>query len=52
MDDPIDAAGVYPVTYTRIPRQEWELLFMMMPLCLNSLFRDIPSRTQLDYHLE
>jgi 3-methyladenine DNA glycosylase Tag len=23
MDDPIDAAGVYPVTYTRIPRQEW-----------------------------
>jgi hypothetical protein len=37
MDDPLDA-GVYPVTYKEEYDQEWELLFMMMPLCLNSLF--------------
>jgi hypothetical protein len=49
MDNQIDAAGVYPVTYTKNTDQEWELLFMMMPLCLN--FRDIPSRSA-DYHLE
>jgi hypothetical protein len=53
MDDQLDAAGVYPVTYTKnTTTRNGELLFMMMPLCLNSLFRDIPSRTQLDYHLE
>jgi DNA-3-methyladenine glycosylase I len=25
MDNPIDAAGVYPVTYTKNHDQEWEL---------------------------
>jgi hypothetical protein len=25
MDDPLDAAGVYPATYTKNTDQEWEL---------------------------
>jgi hypothetical protein len=28
----LDAAGVCPATYTKNTDQEWELLFMMMPL--------------------
>jgi DNA-3-methyladenine glycosylase I len=52
MDNPIRCGWCLSSDlYKEYHDQEWELLFMMMPLCLNSYFRDIPSRTQLDYHL-
>jgi hypothetical protein len=38
MDNPLDAAG-FPVTYTKnTTTRNGNSLFMMMPLCLNSLF--------------
>jgi hypothetical protein len=38
MDDPIDAAGACPATYTKnTTTRNGELLFMMMPLYLNSI---------------
>jgi hypothetical protein len=37
MDDPLDAAGVYPATYTKNTDQEWELRLWWCHF-LNSLF--------------